>query len=46
MIVIREKYNTALCYTNRLDDNAEEQIRAVCRRPEFEGCRIRFKAAD
>lgn len=33
MIAIREKYNTALCYTNRLDDNAEEQIRAVCHRP-------------
>ena len=42
MITIQGLYNTAVCYTPRLEDAAERQIRAVCDRPEFAGCKIRI----
>ena len=42
MITIQGLYNTAVCYTPQLEDAAERQIRAVCDRPEFVGCKIRI----
>ena len=42
MIEIRGAYNTALCYATVLEASAEQQIRAVCDRPEFADCRIRI----
>ncbi len=42
MIEIQGAYNTARCYTDALDEKAAEQIRAVCDREEFAGCRIRI----
>lgn len=42
MITIQGQYNTAICYTNELEGAALEQIRAVCDRPEFSGCKIRI----
>ena len=42
MIQIQGLHNTAVCYTSRLEEAAEKQIRAVCDRPEFSGCRIRI----
>lgn len=42
MIQIQGLHNTAVCYTARLEEAAEKQIRAVCDRPEFSGCRIRI----
>lgn len=42
MITIQGSYNTAVCYTPELEALAETQIRAVCDRPEFAGCKIRI----
>jgi len=42
MITVKGLYNTAFCYTSALEEAAEMQIRAVCDRPEFAGCRIRI----
>lgn len=42
MITIQGRYNTAICYTNELEESAREQIQAVCDRPEFVGCKIRI----
>ena len=42
MITIQGLYNTAVCYTPQLEEAAEQQIRAVCDRPEFAGCKIRI----
>lgn len=42
MITIEGLYNTAVCYTPQLEQAAERQIRAVCDRPEFAGCKIRI----
>lgn len=42
MITIQGQYNIAVCYTNELEGAALEQIRAVCDRPEFSGCKIRI----
>ena len=42
MITIQGLYNTAVCYTPQLEQAAEQQIRAVCDRPEFAGCKIRI----
>ena len=42
MITIQGLYNTAVCYTPQLEEAAERQIRAVCDRPEFAGCKIRI----
>ena len=42
MITIQGLYNTAVCYTNELEETARGQIQAVCDRPEFAGCKIRI----
>ena len=42
MVTIQGQYNIAVCYTNELEGAALEQIRAVCDRPEFSGCKIRI----
>ena len=42
MITIQGLYNTAVCYTPKLEEAAEKQIQAVCDRPEFAGCKIRI----
>lgn len=42
MVTIHGLYNTAVCYTPELEEAAEKQIRAVCDRPEFAGCKIRI----
>jgi RNA-splicing ligase RtcB len=42
VITIQGQYNIAVCYTNELEGAALEQIRAVCDRPEFSGCKIRI----
>ena len=42
MIAIQGMHNTAICYTEHLDELAEKQIRAVCDRPEFASCQIRI----
>ena len=42
MVTIQGLYNTAVCYTPQLEAAAEQQIRAVCDRPEFAGCKIRI----
>ena len=42
MIIIQGLYDTAVCYTPQLEEAAERQIRAVCDRPEFAGCKMRI----
>lgn len=42
MVTIHGLYNTAVCYSPELEEAAEKQIRAVCDRPEFAGCKIRI----
>ena len=42
MITIQGRYNTAICYTNELEESAREQIQAVCDLPEFVDCKIRI----
>ena len=42
MIRIEGKYNTALCYAGILEDEAVQQIRAVCDQPAFAGNKIRI----
>ena len=42
MIEVKGQYNTALCFTNNLEDDAAKQIKAVCDRPEFEDSKIRI----
>ena len=42
MVTIQGLYNTAVCYTPGLEEAAEQQIRAVCDRPEFADCKIRI----
>ncbi len=42
MIEIEGLHNTAKCYCSSLDEIAASQIRAVCDRPEFVGCKIRI----
>jgi len=42
MIEIYGKYNTALCYTDRLESGAYAQILSVCNRTEFADCKIRI----
>lgn len=40
MVTIQGLYNTAVCYTPKLEELVAKQIRAVCDRPEFAGCKI------
>lgn len=42
MIEIIGKHNTATVFTDTLEDRAEEEIRAVCNRPEFSKSKIRI----
>ncbi len=42
MIEIKGLYNIAKCYTNTLEDSAEEQIREVCNMEEFKDSKIRI----
>ena len=42
MITIQGLYNTAVCYTPKVEELAAEQIRAVCDQKEFSGCKIRI----
>ena len=42
MIEIKGTHNTALCYCKELEPTAEDQIKAVCDRDEFAGCKIRI----
>ena len=42
MIEITGACNTALCFTDHLEETAAQQIRAVCDRPEFASSRIRI----
>jgi RNA-splicing ligase RtcB len=42
MVEIIGTYNTAVCYTNEIEPVAEAQIKTVCDRGEFAGCKIRI----
>lgn len=42
MVTIQGRYNSAICYTSKLEELAADQIQAVCNQPEFAGCRIRI----
>ena len=42
MVTIQGLYNTAICYTPKLEAMAEQQIQAVCDQAEFAGCKIRI----
>jgi RNA-splicing ligase RtcB len=41
VIEIKGAFNTAVAYTDRLEEKAEAQIRALCDQPHFEGLKIR-----
>jgi len=42
MIVIEGKHNSAICFTNQLEEAAEREIRAVCNQEVFSDCKIRI----
>lgn len=42
MIEVRGKYNTALCFTENLEEKAAEQIRTVCDEKAFAASKIRI----
>ena len=42
MIEVKGQFNTAVCYTPRLEAAAESQIRAVCDQESFSDCKIRI----
>ena len=42
MIEIEGRYNTAICYTGKLEETAAGQIRAVCDQEAFSDCKIRI----
>lgn len=42
MVTIQGLYNSAICYTSKLEELAADQIQAVCNQPEFAGCKIRI----
>ena len=42
MIEVIGKYNTAICYTNHLEEAAYRQIQSVCDQPAFSGCKLRI----
>lgn len=42
MIVIKGKFNTAICFCDELEKSAESQIKALCNRPEFSASKIRI----
>ena len=41
MVEIKGQYNTAICYTDELEESAARQIKAVCDQIEFTGSKIR-----
>lgn len=42
MIEVKGKNNTAVCFTDALEENALDQIQEVCDRMEFSECKIRI----
>lgn len=42
MVTIQGTHNTAVCYTEHLEETARGQIQAVCDRVEFANCKIRI----
>ena len=42
MIKVEGVHNTAICYTGELEPASFEQIKSVCDRAEFAGCKIRI----
>ena len=42
MLEIKGQYNTAICYTDELEESAERQIKSVCDQIEFVGSKIRI----
>ena len=42
MIAIKGQFNTALCYTDALEEGAAAQIKAVCDQEVFADCKIRI----
>ena len=42
MVSVIGAHNTAICYTGELEPVAEAQIKTVCDRAEFAGCKIRI----
>ena len=40
MIIVKGKYNTAVCYTPQLEESAAEQIQSVCDQEAFSDCKI------
>ena len=42
MIEIRGKFNTAICYTDILEETAQQQIQDMCDQRLFAGSRIRI----
>ena len=42
MIEIAGKFNTAICYTNELEDTAYSQIESVCNESAFKDLKIRI----
>ena len=42
MIEIQGKFNTAICYTNELEDTAYSQIESVCNESAFKDLKIRI----
>ena len=42
MIEVFGQWNTAICYTNQLEQEAAEQIRSVCNQRAFADCKIRI----
>lgn len=42
MIEIRGRFNTALCYTNDIEDTAYSQIESVCNEAAFKSSKIRI----
>jgi RNA-splicing ligase RtcB len=42
MLDIKGMYNTAICYTDKLEESAAQQIKSVCDQIEFAGSKIRI----
>ena len=42
MITINGAHNTAVCYTDQLEETAAKQIKTVCDREAFSNCKIRI----
>ena len=41
-MIIQGKYNTAIIYTERIEESAIRQIQAMCDSPVFEGTKLRM----